>query len=200
MNLPDRRYSIIYADPPWKYRGTCNTGAGNPLATGAHTHYPTVHLDDLKAMPIASIMEPDCLLFMWATGPKLDWALQLGEAWGMRYVTVGFVWDKVLTNPGYYTMSQCEVCLIFKRGRIPQPRGVRNARQFHSIQREEHSAKPYRFRQRIADMFPTQSKIELFARSRHVGWDAWGLESDSRLDDSSRIARESASRVMKPGD
>ena len=67
-------------------------------------------------------------------------------------------------NPGFYTLSQCELCLVFKRGKIPRPRGSRNVRQLVSAPRGPHSAKPDEVRRRIGLMFPEQRKIELFAR------------------------------------
>ena len=73
-------------------------------------------------------------------------------------------------------MSQCELCLVFKRGKIPAPRGSRNERQFVSEMRGRHSAKPNEVRDRIAAMFPKQKKIELFARQQTPGWTAWGLD------------------------
>ena len=82
-------------------------------------------------------------------------------------------------------MSQCEMCLIFKRGNIPQPRGARNVRQFLSCKRGGHSEKPWLIRDRITEMFPTQSRIELFARQSFPGWDAWGNEVDD--DDQFRL-------------
>ena len=130
----------------------------------------------MKTWDIASISEEDCLLFMWSSSPHLDQAIQLGKAWGFQWATVAFVWDKQRPNPGFYTMSQCELCLVFRRGRIPQPRGARNMRQLVQVKRTRHSEKPDVVRERIEKMFPQQRKIELFARKRYQGWDAWGLE------------------------
>lgn len=62
---------------------------------------------------------------MWPTGPQLANAIKLSKAWGFEYKTVGFVWDKMVHNPGQYTLSQTEQVLIFKHGRIPRPRGAR---------------------------------------------------------------------------
>ena len=73
-------------------------------------------------------------------------------------------------------MSQCEICLVGKKGKIPSPRGARNIRQFLSERRSKHSKKPDEIRDRITAMFPEQSKIELFARQYADGWDCWGNE------------------------
>lgn len=176
--LPKARYAVIYADPPWDYRGQLQHAGPNSGDTGgAIRHYGTVTLADLRKLDVASIAEDDALLFMWATSPHLDQAIELGKAWGFAWATVAFVWDKQRVNPGFYTMSQCELCLVFKRGRIPTPRGARNVRQLVSEPRAEHSRKPAEVRRRIEVMFPEQRKIELFARDAHLpGWDVWGAE------------------------
>ena len=101
------------------------------------------------------------------------------KAWGFQWATVGFVWDKQRVNPGFYTMSQCELYLIGKRGKIPSPRGARNVRQLVSSMREKHSKKPHEVRTRIEEMFPEQRKVELFAREKVRGWSAWGEEIES---------------------
>jgi len=184
--LPNRQYGIIYADPPWDYKGQLqHAGPGSGDSGGAARHYSTVTLEGLKRLPIRNVAADDSLLFLWATNPHLDQAIDLGKAWGFQWATVAFVWDKMRVNPGFYTMSQCELCLVFKRGRIPQPRGARNVRQLVSEKRREHSRKPDEVRRRIDLMFPSLPKIELFARQREPdlfgdpmdGWDTWGLEA-----------------------
>ena len=179
--LPDRKFEIIYADPPWDYRGQLqHAGAGSGDTGGAIRHYPTVRLADLKRLDVPAISDEDCLLFMWATNPHLDQAIELGKAWGFRWATVAFVWDKERVNPGFYTLSQCELCLVFKKGRIPTPRGARNIRQMLRRRRGPHSEKPEEVRRRIEAMFPRQAKIELFARRNAEGWTSWGLDVTGR--------------------
>tara|TARA_A100001037_G_scaffold290644_1_gene303773 strand:+ start:343 stop:1053 length:711 start_codon:yes stop_codon:yes gene_type:complete len=186
--LPKRKYAIIYADPPWHYGGKMqfdrsgmleqNSGWGkNVFISAASFKYPTIKTNELKLLDVKSIAEDDCLLFMWATNPHLQQAIELGTAWGFDYKTVGFVWNKMVHNPGQYTVSYCELCLIFKRGKIPQPRGARNVKQLVEVQRGEHSVKPELIAENISKMFPQHRKIELFSRVRRKGWDAWGLET-----------------------
>ena len=176
--LPPRRYEVIYADPPWDYKGQLqHAGPGSGDSGGAVRHFSTVTTRELACLPMEKIAADDSLLFLWATSPHLDQAIALGKAWGFAWATVAFVWDKQRVNPGHYTLSQCELCLVFKRGRIPAPRGARNVRQLVSAPRGRHSEKPAEVRARIEAMFPQQSKIELFARSRAPGWDSWGEEA-----------------------
>ena len=185
--LPNEVFDIIYCDPPWDYGGktqfdkTCmkseNKGwLKDIFISAANFKYPTVKTKDLMKIPIQKICADNCLLFMWVTNPHLAQGIQLGEAWGFEYKTVGFVWDKCNHNPGQYTLSNCELCLIFKKGKIPQPRGARNIQQLIHVPRTEHSVKPKEVRHNIELMFPTQRKIELFARQKPKGWSVWGLD------------------------
>ena len=79
-------------------------------------------------------------------------------------------------NPGKYNLSYCELVLLFKRGRIPSPRGARNTKQLSSVPRGEHSEKPIEVAKNIELMFPHHKRIELFARQAMPGWSSWGLE------------------------
>ncbi|WP_397575766.1 MT-A70 family methyltransferase [Sphingorhabdus sp.] len=185
--LPDEKYDIIYADPPWDYGGKMqfdltskkdfNKGFEKKIfISAANFKYPTVKTKELMRLPVESIAADDCLLFMWATNPHLKQAIELGTAWGFEYKTVAFVWDKMVHNPGQYTLSHCELCLVFKRGKIPRPRGARNVHQLVHAPRSKHSEKPNKILTNIDLMFPSQRKIELFARRRSVGWSVWGLD------------------------
>ena len=185
--LPNEKYDIIYADPPWDYGGkmqydkSCIKNLNvdfkqNIFISAANFKYPTLKLKELKKLDVKSIAADDCILFMWTTGPQFANAIELGISWGFEYKTVAFVWDKQVHNPGRYTLSQTEFVLAFKRGRFPSPRGARNVRQLLSIHRGKHSEKPRQVIDGITRMFPQQRKIELFARKNYFGWDNWGLE------------------------
>ena len=126
-------------------------------------------LSALMQLPVKKLAKPDCLLFMWATNPHLAQAVRLGEAWGFEYKTVAFIWDKMSHNPGQYTLSNCELCLVFKKGKIPKPRGAGNIRQLIRSPRKKHSEKPLEVMRGIEKMFPNQDRIELFARKQAKG-------------------------------
>ena len=175
FNLPKERFSVIAVDPPWDYRQRLQHGK-RKSSGGAADHYPTISIDDLKTFPIKDLLAKDAIVFMWATAPLMHDAIDLGRAWDLHYGTVAFVWDKLKVNPGYYTLSQCEYVLCWKRGKIPQPRGIRNARQLVIEKRTEHSTKPDEVYHRIEAMFPHHNKLELFAREPRGGWTVWGNE------------------------
>ena len=191
--LPKKKYSVIYADPPWHYNGKMqfdrsgmkevNDGWRRDIfISAAAFKYPTLKLSELSQLNVESITEEDSLLFLWTTNPHLAQAIELGHAWGFEYKTVAFVWNKMVHNPGQYTLSYCELCLLFKRGRIPQPRGARNIRQLVEEPRQSHSKKPKCVAENIVRMFPNQNRIELFAREQQPDWDAWGLETLCKYD------------------
>ena len=198
-DLPEKKYDIIYADPPWDYGGKMQFDKSgkkdvnlewqnNIFISAANFKYPTLKISELKKIPIHEIAKDDCLLFMWVTNPHLAQGIELGKSWGFDYKTVAFIWDKMVHNPGQYTMSYCEMCLVFKRGRIPTPRGSRNEKQLIRKPRGEHSQKPMEVLRAIERMFPTQERIELFARHKPENWDVWGLDVQEEYENDYKIA------------
>ena len=188
--LPKKKYDIIYADPPWFYNNKLQFDKSSKskekidlnkkiFISSAEFKYPVLRLEELKSLDVKNISKDDCLLFMWSTNPHLEQAIQLGTAWGFEYKTIIFIWNKLVHNPGQYNLSYCEVCLLFKRGRIPQPRGARNIKQYFEEKRTIHSRKPSIARENIELMFPSQKRIELFSREKIKGWDSWGLDAKS---------------------
>ena len=80
--LPTQKFDIIYLDPPWDYKGgTQHAGTSNSNTSSAKKFYQTVKLKDLKTLNIKSIASDTCLMFMWATNPHLDQAIDLGKSW-----------------------------------------------------------------------------------------------------------------------
>lgn len=174
-----KKYSVIYADPPWSYRDKRDKHPR--LAGGASVHYDTMPLADIKSLPVASITDDNSMLFLWVTFPNLKEGIEVLEAWGFRYKTLGFSWIK--TNKkngkpffgiGWYTKSNCEVCLIGVRGR---PKKASNSVSSVVIApKAEHSKKPDEIRDRIVEFAGDVPRIELFAREKAEGWDIWGNE------------------------
>lgn len=171
----DKKYKIIYADPPWAYRNM-----GNIQAT-ANSHYNTMSQKEIESLPIHKIADVNSILFLWATFPKIQEALDTIKAWGFEYKTVGFTWVKKNKNGGnffgvgWYTKSNAEVCLIATKGKAPK---VSNSISsiIESV-REQHSKKPNEARKRIVEFCGNIPRIELFARQYADGWDCWGNES-----------------------
>ena len=174
-----KKYSIIYADPPWRYNQKGVSGA-------AEKHYPTMSIEELCALPVAEISASDSVLFLWTTFPQLPSALQLIKAWGFSYKTVGFVWlkknrksDSWLCGMDFWTRGNAEICLLATKGH--PKRKAANVHQFIISPIREHSRKPDEAREKIVALMGDLPRIELFARQTSPGWDVWGNEVESTL-------------------
>lgn len=178
LELPTGQYRVLYADPPWKYgdaqavKGDYGTGTG-----AATSHYPAMSLSELKALDVAGMVADNAVLFLWATCPLLEDALELCRAWGFTY-KAQFVWDKVKHNMGHYNSVRHELLLVCTRGSCT-PDNVKLFDSVQSIERTEHSRKPEEFRAIIDTLYPHGPRIELFRRGHAPrGWDAWGNEAE----------------------
>ena len=180
-------YNIILADPPWPYTArrmvqTLDKKTGTYHFMGIEDEYTTMTMADLCALPIQNIKAKDCVLYLWATGPKLAEAFQLITAWGFKYSTMAFVWDKKLSNPGFYSNSTVEYVLVAKKGKCPT-RINSKTKQMLTLNRTTHSKKPEDIQDRIDAQWGPCEKIELFARRYRPGWDCVGNELNGTIQD-----------------
>ena len=178
--FPNKKYQIIYADPPWDYGNTKNLKG--EFWGMADRHYPVMKFSDIVSLPIPSISDDNCYLFLWTTSPFLEKSFELVSAWGFKYATVGFVWIKMKNDMtevrkdglGKYTISNAEYCLIGRKGKyIRESKSVQQVIQTPKL---GHSKKPNEIRDRIVALCGDIPRIELFARQESIGWDAWGNE------------------------
>lgn len=178
----EKKYNIIYADPPWEYK---QTGSKINSRGMAKQHYETMNTKDICELPIKNIKTENAICFMWATFPNIKEALKVMESWGFIYKTAGFVWikknKKSNTNfwgMGAYTRANAEVCLLGISKQTKAKQVVRSNAIHQVIESpiEQHSKKPDETRDRIINLLGDVSKIELFARQQVEGWDCWGNE------------------------
>ena len=138
-------------------------------------YYSVMSLDEIKALPISQIADENSVCFLWTTNPMLREGLEVMKAWNFDYITT-ITWYKTNSKGmGYWFRGFTEHLLFGKKG---------NVKSFHAqipnIQRHDfirHSQKPDLFRKLIEQAtasMPRLRRIELFARERHEGWDAWG--------------------------
>ena len=177
--MADKKYQIIYADPPWHYNDKSKSHGG-----GAESHYPTMATEDICNLNIPSA--EDSVLFLWVTYPQLEEGFKVIKAWGFKYKTVAFTWVKTtlgnspLMGMGRYTRANAEICLLATRGNGCKrlDASVRNVQFYPRVQ---HSKKPSEFRSGIVRLFGDLPRIELFARKKADGWDCWGSEVESDI-------------------
>tara|TARA_Y100000768_G_C23805660_1_gene599357 strand:+ start:215 stop:745 length:531 start_codon:yes stop_codon:yes gene_type:complete len=174
IEFPDKKYNIIYADPPWKY----DSGF---LKRNWDGKYPQMKPEEINSLPVNDIAADNCILFMWITFPKLLIGLEAMESWGFKYRSAAFTWvkknkkaDSWFWGMGHWTRANAEVCFLGVKGK-PQ----RESASVHSVIDEriqEHSKKPDIVRNKIVELCGDLPRIELFARQKHEGWDSWGNE------------------------
>lgn len=173
----NKKYNIIYADPPWAYLWGRGKDGGH---FAPENHYSTMSTDEICALDIKRLADKNCALFMWATMPCLPDAIRVMSAWGFKYKTCAFTWVKItkdgspLAGMGSYTKSNAELCLLGMRGHIKSV--DKTVRQILMHPRLGHSVKPPLVRDRVTQLFGDLPRIELFARQQADGWESWGDE------------------------
>jgi N6-adenosine-specific RNA methylase IME4 len=194
-----RKYGAIYSDPPWNFSTWRAKGTGR----SAVSHYDCMSFAELAALPVGDLAADDCALFLWTTDPMLPRALELIEAWGFQYKTVGFYWVKLnassdgyFTGMGYWTRANPELCLLATRGK--PHRRANDVRRLVIERRREHSRKPDEVRDRI-ERLVDGPYIELFAREAKQGWDSWGGEA-GLFDNGPVRTRRQPSRLVEQQD
>jgi N6-adenosine-specific RNA methylase IME4 len=165
---------VVYADPPWRFVVGSEKGL---TRTSAANHYATNDLDTIKALDVDSIAADDAVLFLWATQPMLDQALDVLISWGFHYVS-HLVWLKNRVGTGFWVRNKHEILLIGVRGHVPAPPMGTQPESVIEAPVGRHSAKPEKFLEMIERMFPHLPKIELYRRGpARPGWSCWGAEA-----------------------
>lgn len=167
--LPEGKFHIIYADPPWRYDFSMSS------TRAIENQYPTMQTEDIAKLAISNLAFEDSVLFLWAPSPKLPQGLYVMGEWGFEYKTC-MVWVKDKIGMGYYARQQHELLLIGGRGSLPQPEPEFRPSSIIRAARGKHSKKPDLTYALIEQMYPDREKIELFARQTRAGWASWGNE------------------------
>lgn len=171
----DKKFRIIYADPPWSYNDKCEAGAVQSGGVEVR-HYDVMSIDQLCDLPVEEITEKNAVLFMWVTSPLLDECFDVIKSWGFKY-KASFVWDKVFHNMGHYNSVRHEFLLICTKGScLPDEKKLIDSVQ--SIEKtNKHSQKPIEFMNIIDELYTHGDRIELFCReAQKESWFFWGNE------------------------
>ncbi len=164
--MTEKLYDLIYADPPWRY------DFSRSKSRKVENQYPTMDLVDI--CQIKPPAKKDCVLYLWATAPKLEWALSTMNWWGFSYKS-HCVWDKARIGMGYWWRSTHELLLVGTRGHFSPPNVRARVPSIFRFKRDQrHSKKPDTMRDVLSAFFPLASKVEMFARGPvPAGWDVW---------------------------
>lgn len=178
LAFPNKKYDIIYADPPWSYNDKMK---GHSFSLDHE--YKTQSKQWISHLPVPDITADTACLFLWVTSPLLDEGIQVLLDWGFTYKTVAFCWSKdtvhgkKVSNLGKWTMGNVELCLLGVKGKPNSWRKDKSIKQLVQAIRTKHSAKPPEVRERIVQLLGNRPRIELFARGTFPGWDVWGDET-----------------------
>lgn len=178
-------YDVVLIDPPWSY-------TGSPTKMGAAAkHYPLMDDQALREFTLpADLLAPTGVMFMWATSPRLDFAFDLLNTWGLTFRGMAFVWVKtrkdgftpvgaqgvrpsIIKPTTEYVLAASRIT----KGR-PMPVADESIRQVVLAPKQAHSAKPAIVHERLEALYPDARRIEVFARTPRPGWEAWGNEID----------------------
>ena len=171
IEFPKKKYKIILIDPAWKYKENWGNGA-------VRHHYKSMNFEDIKKLPIKNITDENCHLYLWVTCPFIQEGLELIKEWGFEYKQI-ITWVKTkngksMMGLGYYFRVCTEHCLFAIKGKLPRLR--KDLKNVIFAEQTKHSKKPDMFYSIIIKHSGNLSRIELFARQKIEGWDAWGNE------------------------
>ena len=175
-------YEIIYADFPWPY-----TSYGT-----AKLPYLSMTEAEIASFDWSRFCAKSCVVFSWMTAPKMDVAFRCAEEWkrrhGLHFQGIPYVWVKTRQDGAPLGASgvrprlvkpTVEYCAAFSttKGKRTFPLLTESQRNtVFSPKDTLHSRKPEEVRQNIVSLLGNRPRIELFARERSDGWDAWGHE------------------------
>lgn len=174
----NKKYKIIYADPPWPYQDKAL--AGN---RGAECKYDVMDIEDICNLPVNTITDDNCFLFLWVTEPLFEEGLQVLKSWGFEYKNFAFVWikktseGKDFVGMGHYTRANPEYVLLGVKGKVTVL--DHSVRKLIYSKVRKHSQKPDVTRDKILKLCGDLPRIELFARTIIHNWDTFG--NDEKL-------------------
>ncbi len=159
--LPRGKHDVLVVDPPWRYESE-------------RVAYPTLTLDEIRAIPIPALAAKDSILWLWTTNAMMAEAHECVRCWGFQPKTI-LTWDKVRSTFGHWLLNRTEHCVLATRG---DPQVVlTNESTIIRARVREHSRKPDEFYDLVEALCRgRRRKLDLFARETRKGWKAWGLE------------------------
>lgn len=197
-DIMGKKYNVIYADPAWEQK------AGRPLSGGykkkdgvqvfnpksnksVDLPYNTMKFEDIVNLPVGSLTDDDCHLYLWVTNKYLMKAEQVIKAWGFKYSTT-LVWAKkpIGSGMGGTFKVSTEFLIFATKGKVNNLVKEKINGTWFEEKRQYvngypcHSKKPDFFYELI-EKVSRGSKLELFSRNNREGWDAWGDEVEDSI-------------------
>ena len=173
-DFPRKKYDLIVVDPPWQIKKVTHPARPNQICMD----YPLMPFEEIKKLPIERIAESKSWCFLWATQKWLFKARDILDSWGFKYLLL-MTWKKLAGRsegmPLYGFRWNSEFILVGYKGKIPLwVKGAPLIKACFEGINIRHSQKPKEFYDAIQNL--GQKRIDLFARKKRPGWDAWGNE------------------------
>ncbi len=179
-----KTYKTIVIDPPWRY-GKWGQGSKNCYFAPFKGNrapipmpYPTLSVEQIKQLPVPTLMDADCEVYLWTTQRYLPAAFDVLKAWGVAYCQT-LTWCKAPmgTGQGGVYCPTTEFLLLARKGRMPKVPRIDST--WWQVKRHmQHSKKP-EFFQDLIETVTVGPRLEMFARRPRPGWDVWGNEVES---------------------
>ena len=172
--FPNKKYNTIVLDPPWKISLSGKNIRRKNQAK--KLDYGTMELDEIKGIHLSKIANKGCHVYCWTTNKFLRHTFDVLENWGVHY-HLTLVWTKHNgMTPNFAYKFATEFCLLGFYGK-PMQKFLKCGKLnwVHTNAPKKHSQKPLCFFDLVDEMSPSP-KLEMFARDKKLGWDAWGNE------------------------
>jgi N6-adenosine-specific RNA methylase IME4 len=172
-NMPQGKYDVIYADPPWRYDFDVDSRA-------TENHYPTLtksaicKLKDKNKIHIQDKFDDNAILYLWTTAPKLNECFDVLIAWGFKYKT-NIIWVKDKIGLGWYCRNQHEILIIAEKGEMPLPEANVRPPSILNFPRTTHSTKPPELYKLIETWYPSRRYLEIFGVKNNSRPNYWGV-------------------------
>lgn len=199
-SVGNHKFATVLADPPWQFQN--RTGKMAPEHKRLQ-RYPTMLLQEIKALPVESIVEDRAHLYLWVPNALLYEGMQVVESWGFQYKT-NLIWYKIRKDGGpdkrgvgFYFRNVTEIILFGVRGkdvRTLQP--GRSQENIISSRKREHSRKPDE-QYALMESCSWGPRIELFARGQREGWFSWGSQAEDYTPDWNTYSNHSQANIIR---
>jgi len=196
--IKDNKFSTILADPPWQFQN--RTGKMAPEHKRL-SRYPTLSLDEIKAIPVKDALTESAHLYLWVPNALLSEGLEVMKAWGFTYKT-NIIWYKIRKDGGpdrrgvgFYFRNVTEMLFFGVRGKNVRTLQPGRTQENIIVQRKrEHSRKPDE-QYAIIESCSKGPFLEMFARGSRQNWYCWGNQADDYYPDWDTYKNHSQNRI-----
>ena len=188
-------YRTIVIDPPWKYGAWGKTSPKTrPNSKVYPMPYKTMSLSEIAALPVPSLADVDCELYLWVTQKYMPDGFKILAGWGFKYCgTLTWCKEPRGTGQGGLFTPTTEFILHGRIGKMPKKKRIDSTWWKITRPHNAHSKKP-EFFQDIIETVSDEPRLEMFARRPRSGWSVFGNEVEGSI----RLLTPRAADAIEP--